>query len=94
MDITIDVHSPFGPTVALGFNPLAVTADPLSRLLPIGEEKGLLRFNPDTGEGEMRVLVGREILVTARGRGIASPETLVDLARRVDFALLRSRSGL
>lgn len=94
MDVTIDLHGPFGPTVALGFNPLAVTADPLARLLKIGEEKGLVRFNPDTGEGELRILVGREILVTARGRGIVSPETLVDLARGVDYALLRTRSGL
>lgn len=94
LDITIDLHGPFGPTVALSFNPLAVTADPLARLLTIDGEKGLVRFNPDTGEGELRVLVGREILVTARGRGIVSPETLVDLARGVDYALLRTRYGL
>jgi hypothetical protein len=31
-------------------------------------------------------------LVRATGSGIASPEVLVDLARRVDFPLLRSLS--
>ncbi len=94
MDLTIDVHSPFGPAALLGFNPLALAGDRLARLIEVGGEKGLLRFNPDTGEGELRVLVGRETLVTARGRGISSPETLVDLARGVDFALLRLKSGL
>ena len=94
VDVTIDVHSPFGPAVALSFNPLVLTGDPLSSIVPIGSEKGLLRFNPDTGEGELRVLVGREILVTARGRGIHNPEILIGLARRVDFALLHRTSGL
>ena len=94
MDLTIDVHSPFGPAVGLSFNPLVVMGDPRSRLVPIGGEKGLLRFNPDTGEGELRVLVGRDILVTARGRGIPAPELLFDLARGVDYALLRRTSGL
>jgi hypothetical protein len=93
VDLTIDVHSPFGPAVALSFNPLVLAGDPRSRLVPIGGETALLRFNPDTGEGELRVLVGRETLVTARGRGIPSPEILVDLARGVDYALLRRASG-
>jgi len=94
IDLTIDVHSPFGPTVGLSFNPIVVMGDPRSRLVPVGSEKGLLRFNPDTGEGELRVLVGREILVTARGRGIPAPELLIDLARGVDYSLLRRASGL
>lgn len=94
VDLTIDVHSPFGPAVAMSFNPLVLTGDPLSRLVPIGGETALVRFNPDTGEGEFRVLVGRETLVTARGRGIHSAEILVEIARGVDYALLRRTSGL
>jgi hypothetical protein len=92
MDVTIDVNTPLGPTAALGFNALAVNADPLSRVVDVGGEKGLLRFNADTGEGELRILPGRDVLVSARGRGLASPAALVDLARGVDFALLR-RTG-
>lgn len=92
VDLTIDVNTPFGPTVALGFNPIVLAGDPLSRLVTIGAEQGLLRFNPDTGEGELRVLVGRETLVTARGRGIRAPDILTDLARHVDYTLLR-RTG-
>jgi len=94
LEITIDLHSPFGPAVALSFNPLVLTGDPLSRLVPIGSETALLRFNPDTGEGELRVLIGRETLVTAKGRGIISPEILINLAHGVDYALLRHTSGL
>lgn len=92
MDLTIDANTPLGPAAALAFNPLAVNADPLSRLVEVSGEKGLLRFNPDTGEGELRVLLGRDVLVTARGRGIDSPGTLLDLARSADLALLR-RAG-
>jgi hypothetical protein len=91
MDLTIDINTPFGPTVALSLTPLAMTADPLARPLDIGGGKGLLRFNPDTGEAELRVLLGREILVTARGRGLKTPEILADLARAVDYDLLRKR---
>jgi len=94
VDLTIDVHSPFGPAVAMSFNPIVLTGDPLSRLVPIGSEKALLRFNPDTGEGELRVLIGRETLLTARGRGILSPDILVELARGVDYPLLHRTSGL
>lgn len=94
MDITIDVNTPFGPAAAMSLNPIVVTADPQSRILEIAGEKGMLRYNPDTGDGELRVLIRREVLVTARGRGIANPETLVDLARGVDFALLRTKTGL
>lgn len=94
MDITIDVNTPFGAAAAMSLNPLVAAADPRARILEIGGETGLLRFNPDTGEGELRVLIRREVLVTARGRGITSPETLIDLARGVDFAFLRTRTGL
>ena len=93
VDLTIDVHSPFGPAVAMSFNPLFLTGDPLSRIVAIGSEKALLRFNPDTGDGELRILVGRDILISARGRGIPSPEILLDFARGIDYPLLRRTSG-
>ena len=94
LEISIDLHSPFGPSVAMSFNPLVLTGDPLSRLVPIGSETGLLRFNPDTGEGELRVLIGRDTLVTTRGRGIGSPEILIGFAIGVDYPLLHRISGL
>jgi hypothetical protein len=94
LEISIDLHSPFGPAVAMSFNPLVLTGDPQSRLVPIGSETGLLRFNPDTGEGELRVLVGPDTLVTARGRGIGSPEILTGFAIGVDYPLLHRISGL
>jgi hypothetical protein len=94
IDVAIDVHTPFGPAAALSFNPLVLAGDPLARLVPVGSESALVRFNPDTGEGELRVLLGRETLVTIRGRGIASPDVLLELARRVDYPLLRRTSGL
>jgi hypothetical protein len=92
MDLTIDINSPYGPAAALAFNPLALNADPQARLVDVGSEKGLLRYAPDTGEAQLRVLLGRDVLVTARGRGLKTPETLIDLAKGVDFAQLR-RAG-
>lgn len=92
MDLTIDLNTPLGPAAALSMNPLAVNADPQARVVEVAGEKGLLRFNPDTGEAELRVLLGRDVLVTARARGVNSTGLLVDLARGVDFALLR-RAG-
>jgi hypothetical protein len=92
IDLTIDVHSPFVAAVTLSFNPLALAGDSSTRIVDVGGEKGLLRFNADTGEAELHVLVGREVLVTARGRGMTSPELLVSLARGVDYSLLRGKS--
>jgi len=92
IDLTIDVHSPFVAAVTLSFNPLALAGDSSARIVDVGGEKGLLRFNADTGEAELHVLVGREVLVTARGRGLTSPELLVSLARGVDYSLLRGKS--
>jgi hypothetical protein len=92
IDLTIDIHSPFAPAVALSFNPLALAGDSSSRMVDVGGEKGLLRFNADTGESELLVLVGREVLVSARGRGMTSPEQLIGLARGVDYSLLRGKS--
>jgi len=93
MDLTIDVHTPFGPAVALSFNPLVLMGDPRSQIVALGKESALVRFNPDTGEGELRVLVGRETLVTARGRGIGSSDILINFARGVDYALLHRTAG-
>lgn len=90
MDLTIDVNSPYGPAAALSLNPLAVNADPQARVVDVAGEQALVRFNPDTGEAELRVLLGRDVLVTARARGVGSAEVLVDLARGVDFALART----
>lgn len=92
--VTVDLHSPLVPVVAMGFNPLFLAGDPHARPVEVGGERGLLRFVPDSGEGELRVVIGREVLVTVAGRGIASGDLLLDLARGVDYALLRSRAGL
>ena len=92
MAIEVDVNSPEAPAVAQSFNPLALAADPTARLVEFGGEKALVRFNADTREGEVLVLPGRNLLVRVTGSGFVSPETLVDLARRVDFPLLRSLS--
>lgn len=93
IELTIDLHSPLIPAVALGFNPLFVAADPSLKLIEIGAEKAQLHVNPDTGEGVLRILVGGEILVHLSGRGLGSPDALIDLARRIDLTSLRTHGG-
>ena len=94
IDLVIDLHSPLAPAAALGLSPLASSADPTIRLHEIAGHRARVRFVPDTGEGEVRILIGREILVTARGRGIESAEPLVRLIERVDYVFLRARTGI
>ena len=94
VDLVIDVHSPHAPAAALGLSPLVTAADPSTRIREIAGLQARVRFVPDTGEGEVRILLGRDILVTARGRGIESAEVLVRLVERVDFAFLRARTGI
>jgi hypothetical protein len=94
IDLIIDVHSPHAPAAALGLSPLVSSADPAIRIRQIGGQQARVRFMPDTGEGEVRVLLGRDTLITARGRGIENAEPLVRLIERVDFAFLRARAGI
>jgi hypothetical protein len=94
VDLVIDLNSPLAPAVAMSLNPLVTAADPQTRIVDVGGHRGRARFAPDTGEGEVRVLLGREIVITARGRGIAGIEPLLELIGRVDFAFLRAKAGL
>jgi hypothetical protein len=94
LDLVIDLNSPHAPAAALALSPLVLAADPAIRAREIGGQQARVRFVPDTGEGEVRVLVGGAILVTARGRGIESAEALVRLVERIDFAFLRAAAGI
>ena len=94
LDLLIDLNSPHAPAAALALSPLVLAADPSTRAREIAGQQARVRFVPDTGEGEVRVLAGGAILVTARGRGIESAEALVRLVERVDFAFLRAAAGI
>lgn len=94
MDLILDLHSPQAPAVALSLSPLAAAADPTIRITEVAGQQARVRFVPDTGEAEVRLLLGREILITARGRGIESAEPLVRLIERIDFTVLRARAGM
>ena len=93
ISMTLDLHSPWIPTVSLSLNPLYVAGDGLARLVEVSGEKARLGFAPDSGDGDLRVILDGKVLVTLAGRGLASGETLVDLARAIDFDLLRTRDG-
>ncbi len=94
VDLVIDVRSPFAPAAALTLNPLLVAGDPHARVVQVGGQPARLRFVADAGEGELRLLLGRETLISLHGRGIRDAEVLLELAGKVDAAFLRSRPGL
>lgn len=94
LDLVIDLNSPHAPAAALALSPLVLAADPTIRARDIGGQQARVRFVPDTGEGEVRILLGRDTRVTARGRGIASAEPLVRLTERVDFTFLGRGAGI
>jgi hypothetical protein len=94
LDLLIDLNSPHAPAAALALSPLVLAADPATRAQQIAGQQARVRFVPDTGEGEVRLLLGGGILITARGRGIESAEALVRLVERVDFAFLRAAAGI
>lgn len=85
-----DLRSPDAPAVGLEGNPLALADEPDARPVEVGPAAGVLRFFPDTGQAELRLLAAGGIVISLSGRGLSSGEQLLELARGFDLALLRS----
>ncbi|HEY5999834.1 MAG TPA: hypothetical protein VI078_11130 [bacterium] len=94
IDLILDLHSPLAPATALGLSALIPAADPTARLREIAGQPARVRFVPDTGEGEVRMLVAPDTVVTARGGGLTAADPLVRLVEGIDFAALRAAAGL
>lgn len=94
IDVTVDLNSPLAPLAALELNPVVVAADPRVRVVDVAGRPGRLRFNPDTGSAELRVILDGRSLLTVSGRGLGKGEDLLELARAVDFVLLAKRAGI
>ena len=90
LDIILDFYSPLIPAVSLSMNPVFIAGDPQSERAEFESGPGIVKFNPDTGEGEAVFIVNNRILVTIVGRGIKSRAVLRNFSASLDHAVLRS----
>jgi len=93
VEITLDYHGPELAGAALAFNPLFVVGDARARLLEVGGQKARATFDPGTGDGDLRIILGREVLVTVRGRHLPSDAPLADFAARLDLPAVLARAA-
>ncbi len=73
VDLTIDIRSPLAPAAAMGLNPVFANADPRRACGRGGPARPAAPLS-GRRRGELRILVGREALVTITGRGIAGDQ--------------------
>lgn len=64
-------------------NPMFATADG-GKLERIGKEKAIIKFDPNTKNGDLQIVVANRFMVTIDGRGI-SKKDLKDYAKAIDF---------
>jgi hypothetical protein len=88
IDLVYDFNSPLIARVTLSLNPVYLAADPQAEAVEFAGEPGRLWFNPDTGEGELVIVVSGRVLVSMMGRGISGRDVLREFARRVDLVAL------
>jgi hypothetical protein len=92
IDIVFDFASPLLPAVTMSLNPVYIAGDPLSRPQEKSGFPGRLRFNPDTGEGELTLILDNRIIVSVIGRGIPDRNVLEDFTTLVDLESLAAFS--
>lgn len=90
IELVYDFNSPLIPRVVLSLNPLYLSADPQAEAVEVAGHPGRLWFNPDTGEGEMVLVVAERVLVSIVGRGIPGRTTLKDFSSRLEISSLAS----
>jgi len=88
VDIVFDFASPLLPAVTMSLNPVYIAGDPLSRPVEKSGSPGRLRFNPDTGEGELTLILDNRIIVSVIGRGIPDRNVLENFTTLVDLKSL------
>ena len=64
-------------------NPMFATADG-GKLERIGQQKGILKFDPNTKEGELQIIVANRFLITIEGDDITA-KALKDYAKAIDY---------
>jgi hypothetical protein len=89
MVLIYDFYSPLIPSISISLNPVYITGDPRTEAIEYADAPGRLSFTPDTGEGELVLILDNRILVTILGRGISTRSTLRDFAGLIDYSSLK-----
>lgn len=93
VEVVFDFHSPLLPAVTMSLNPVYIAGDPLSEAVEMGGFPGRLQFNPDTGEGELLLVLEEPVLLSIVGRGIKGKSVLREFASLVDLDALAAFTG-
>ena len=88
VEIIFDFYSPLLPAVTMSLNPVYIAGDPLSEAVKMGGFPGRLQFNPDTGEGELLLVLEEPVLLSIVGRGIKGQSVLREFASLIDLDAL------
>jgi hypothetical protein len=92
MEIIYDFYSPLIPSISVSLNPIYIAGDSQAESIEYAGAPGRLRFAPDTGEGELVLILDNRILITVLGRGISTRSVLRDFARLVGYSTLKAFS--
>ena len=89
VEVIYDFFSPLIPSVSISLNPVYIASDTQADAVEYDGAPGRLRYTPDTGEGELVLILDNRILVTILGRGISSRSVLRDFAGLVSYSSLK-----
>jgi len=87
--VKIITDSPLMQSMMMMFsNPMLATSDG-GKLERIGRQKAIVKFNPNSKRGEIKIVVAKQFLVLIEGRGITK-EDLKGYAKAIDYKKLQS----
>ncbi len=89
VEVIYDFFSPLIPSISISLNPVYIASDTQAEAIEYAGAPGRLRYTPDTGEGELVLILDNRILVTVLGRGIPSRSALRDFAGLVSYSSLK-----
>lgn len=89
VDIEIVTDSPLLQSMMMFFtNPAFTASQPGTKLVKIGGQKALQKFNPQDREGEINIVIASRMLVSIKSRGSDKPDDLLAYANAMDFGKL------
>lgn len=88
MSVEIVANSPMIQMAMMWIgNPALMASEPGSKLIKLGNEKAVQKFNE--GSGEITIPLDGKILITVKGDSLKSVDPLLGLAQSVDLAAVR-----
>jgi hypothetical protein len=88
LEVIFDFSSPLIPATSLSLNPVYIASEPGAEKVEFGGETGRLKYNGQTGEGEVVVIIDNRVLVTIIGYGLSSRSFLHTFSSRIGYRAL------